>query len=187
MQEPPGGRSALVACRSDDQNLHHASEAIARDGAEASLEAIARSAGVGSATLHRHFPSRWSLVEAVFADRIGCLFDRAQALQDAPDALDALVTWMREVAVYSTTTRGLAVSLLNAPAEESETCQSRLIAAGEPLRRRAAETGAVRRDVAMVDLLTLVNAISPQGAGPQEAERLVTLALEGILARPVPA
>ncbi|MFD2797208.1 TetR/AcrR family transcriptional regulator [Promicromonospora vindobonensis] len=162
-----------------------ASEAIARDGAEASLEAIARSAGVGSATLHRHFPSRWSLMEAVFAERIGCLFDRATELGAAPDALDGLTTWLREVAVYSTTTRGLAASLLNAPAEESETCQSHLVAAGEPLRRRAVDAGAVRRDVTTADLLTLVNAISlaAQQSGPQEAERLVTMALEGVLAR----
>jgi AcrR family transcriptional regulator len=173
------------ARRNYDRIVSAASEAIARDGAEASLEAIARSAGVGSATLHRHFPSRWSLMEAVFEERIGCLIDRAEELRVAPEPLDALVRWLREVAAYATTTRGLAAALLNGPPEERSTCQAHLVAAGEPLVRRAAETGEVRGEVATADLLTLVNAISlaAQEAGPQEAERLVTLALEGILVR----
>jgi len=159
-----------------------ASEAIARDGADASLEAIARSAGVGSATLHRHFPTRWSLLEAVFRDRIDGLLARAEELRTAPDAHEALSTWLREVAVYSTTTRGLAASILNAPPEESESCSGMLVAAGDPLRRRAVDEGSVRSDVAMADLMLLVNGISlaAQGAGADEAERLVTLALEGV-------
>lgn len=158
-----------------------ASAAISREGADASLEAIARSAGVGSATLHRHFPSRWSLLEAVFRDRIQGLCDRTEELRTAPDARDALTTWLREVAAYAATTAGLAASLLNAPPEESESCGATLIAAGEPLRRRAVDEGSVRPDVTMADLMTLVNAISlaAQQAGAAEAERLVTLALEG--------
>ena len=171
------------AQRNYSRIVNAASEAIARDGADASLEAIARSAGVGSATLHRHFPSRWSLLEAVFRDRVHGLYSRAEELRAAPDARDALTTWLREVAAYSTTTRGLAASLLNTPPEESETCAATLITAGEPLRSRAVDEGSVRADVAMADLLTLVNAISlaAQQAGADEAERLVTLALEGIL------
>ena len=159
-----------------------ASAAIARDGADASLEAIARSAGVGSATLHRHFPSRWSLLEAVFRERVEVLLARADELRDAADARDALTTWLCEVAAYSTTTRGLAASLLNAPPEEHGSCTARLTVAGEPLRRRAVDEGAVRPDVAIADLLTLVNAISlaAQELGAEEAERLVMLALDGM-------
>ncbi|HEV6954498.1 MAG TPA: helix-turn-helix domain-containing protein [Promicromonospora sp.] len=170
------------ARRNYERIVRAASEAVARDGAEASLEAIARAAGVGSATLHRHFPSRWSLLQAVFTDRVRGLCDRAEELRTAPGPLEALRTWLREVAVYSTTTRGLAASILSAPPEESEGCSTMLAAAGEPLLRRAVADGAVRADVAMADLLTVVNAISlvAQDAGAAEAERLVTLALEGI-------
>ncbi|MFG1651798.1 TetR/AcrR family transcriptional regulator [Micromonospora sp. NPDC049275] len=85
-----------------------ATEATARDGAYASLEEIARSAGVGSATLHRHFPSRWSLLQAVFQTCVRNLAGRAEDLLAEPDALTALTTWLREVTVYATTTRGLA-------------------------------------------------------------------------------
>ena len=173
------------ALRNYSRIVSAASAAIARDGADASLEAIARSAGVGSATLHRHFPSRWSLLEAVFRDRIDGLCARAEELRAAPDALEALSTWLREVAAYSTTTRGLAASILNAPAEESDSCGTTLIAAGDPLRRRAVDEGSARPDVAMADLMTLVNAISlaAQEVGAAEAERLVTLALEGVRPR----
>ncbi|MFI9488454.1 TetR/AcrR family transcriptional regulator [Promicromonospora sp. NPDC052451] len=170
------------AQRNYERIVSAASEAIAWHGAEASLEAIARSAGVGSATLHRHFPSRWSLLEAVFRDRVQALCTRAEELRAAPDALEALGSWLREVAAYSTTTRGLAASILNAPPEDGTSCATMLVAAGEPLRRRAVDQGSVRADVATADLLTLANAISlaTQDAGAAEAERLVTLALEGV-------
>jgi hypothetical protein len=100
-------------------------------------------------------------------------------------ALEVLSAWLREVTAYSTTTRGLAASSLNAPAEESDSCGATLVAAGEPLRRRAVDEGSVRPDAATADLLTLVDAISlaAQELGATEAERLVTLALEGVRPR----
>lgn len=158
-----------------------ASEAVARDGAYASLEEIARAAGVGSATLHRHFPTRWALLEAVFHERVEALCARAGELSAGLDARQALTTWLCELAAYSATTRGLVTSLLKAP-PESECCSAMLVAAGEPLRRRAAEEGSVRPDVAMTDLVALVNAIAlaAESASAAEAERLVRLALEGI-------
>ncbi|PZG00895.1 TetR/AcrR family transcriptional regulator [Micromonospora endophytica] len=158
-----------------------ASEAVARDGAYASLEEIARAAGVGSATLHRHFPSRWALLEAVFHDRVEALCARAGELLAEPNAHRALTTWLCELAAYCTTTRGLVTALLRAP-QESESCSAMLVAAGEPLRCRAAEEGLVRSDVAMVDLVTLVKAIAlaAESSSAPEAERLVRLALQGI-------
>ncbi|WP_326549409.1 TetR/AcrR family transcriptional regulator [Micromonospora sp. NBC_01813] len=159
-----------------------ASEAVARDGAYASLEEIARAAGVGSATLHRHFPSRWALLEAVFHDRVEALCTRAGDLVAGPDARQALTTWLCELAVYSTTTRGLVTSLLKTPPESESCCSAMLVTAGEPLRRRAVDEGAVRPDVAMADLVTLVNAIAlaTESASAAEVQRLVRLALEGI-------
>ncbi|WP_176903455.1 TetR/AcrR family transcriptional regulator [Nonomuraea maritima] len=46
---------------------------------------VARAAGVGSAALHRHFPSRWSLLQAVLTDRVHALCDRAEELRAVPD------------------------------------------------------------------------------------------------------
>ncbi|MFI7663173.1 TetR/AcrR family transcriptional regulator [Micromonospora parva] len=178
------------AKRNYDLIVTAASEAIARDGAYASLEEIARSAGVGSATLHRHFPTRWSLLQAVFGGCVHNLAARAGDLLAASDALDALTTWLHEVTAYATTTRGLADSLLNEPAEESGTCGATLVAAGEPLLRRAVDEGSVRPDITMADLMILANGISlaAQPMGAAKANHLLTLALQGIgsAARPQP-
>ncbi|MFV2085720.1 hypothetical protein [Micromonospora sp. LOL_021] len=82
---------------------------------------------------------------------------------------------------YNATTRGLVASLLQEPPED-ESCCAMLAAAGEPLRHRAVDEGAVRPDVAMADLVTLVNAIAlaTESATATEAQRLMRLALEGV-------
>ncbi|GAA2595326.1 TetR/AcrR family transcriptional regulator [Winogradskya consettensis] len=175
------------AQRNYDRIVEAASEAVARDGAEASLEEIARRAGVGSATLHRHFPNRWALMGAVFHGRTEELCERAGELESVPDPHEALVTWLRELAAYSATARGLAAVLLAEPLQQSESCGAMLVTAGEKLRLRAVEAGTVRPDVSIADLLTLVNAIAlaAEKTGPAEAERLVSLAMDGISARPL--
>ena len=169
------------AQRNYDRIVAAAAEAIAADGAAASLEDIARRAGVGSATLHRHFPSRAALLEAVFHERIEGICGRARSLTADEDPHAALLTWLRDLGAYATSTRGLAASLLEGP-YHSDACAAMVVSAGEALLRRAVEAGKVRPDVAMADLVTLVNAISmaAEHGGPGEAERLLGLALEGI-------
>ncbi|RQX15174.1 TetR family transcriptional regulator, partial [Micromonospora ureilytica] len=133
-------------------------------------------------TLHRHFPTRWSLLQAVFRGCVRNLAARAGDLRDVPDSLDALTTWLHEVTAYATTTRGLADSLLNEPVEETDSCGTMLIDAGEPLLRRAIDNGSVRPDVTMADLMILANGISlaAQPTGAAKANQLLTLALQGI-------
>ncbi|MFI5953716.1 TetR/AcrR family transcriptional regulator [Cryptosporangium sp. NPDC051539] len=171
------------ARRNYESILAAAEAEIARAGAGASLEEIARRAGVGSATLHRHFPSRQALLDAVFHDRVEVLC--AQVPEDG-DSRQSLTDWLRAVAVYGATTRGLAASMLArglaVPAPSG--CEAMLTEAGGRLLRRAQDTGAVRPDLSIVDLLTIVNAVSlatenlPDAA--TEADRLTAVALEGI-------
>jgi AcrR family transcriptional regulator len=176
------------ARRNYEQLLAAADAEIARCGADASLEEIARKAGVGSATLHRHFPSRRALLEAVFHDRVEVLCAQAFARVDDADPGRALADWLRDVAAYTATTRGLARSMLTSvldPMPESDgTCEAMFTAAGGALITRAHEAGAVRPEVSIVDLLTLANAVSLAAEGSPdaaaEAARLVTLAIEGI-------
>ncbi|WP_250002385.1 TetR/AcrR family transcriptional regulator [Actinoplanes sp. M2I2] len=179
------------ARRNYDQIVAAAEAEIDRHGADASLEEIARRAGVGSATLHRHFPTRQALLEAVFHDRVEVLCAQADELAKRPDAGAALVDWLRAVAVYGATTRGLARSLLDggrdpAPPVDS-TCEAMLVGAGGELLRLAHDAAAVRPEVSIVDLLTLVNAVSLATEGSTdaaaEATRLVDLALEGVRPR----
>nr|WP_269326971.1 TetR/AcrR family transcriptional regulator [Kineosporia mesophila] len=161
---------------------------IARAGADASLEEIARRAGVGSATLHRHFPSRYTLLEAVFHDRVASFCEQARQLAQVSDPGPALIDWLRAVAVFSASTRGLAASLLAAAQEQERmidrSCEGMLLAAGDELLTAAQAAGSVRAEVAAIDLLTLVNAVAlategaPDPAG--QAGRLLSLALAGI-------
>ncbi|WP_432825562.1 TetR/AcrR family transcriptional regulator [Dactylosporangium sp. CA-092794] len=178
------------ARRNRERIMAAAAAAFAKDGAEASLEDIARKAGVGSATLHRHFASRHALLEAVFHEGVESLRDRAQALAREVRPEVALTAWLREVGTYVASTRGLAASMLPLPQAGAEdqaepsTCYAMLAAAGSDLLDTAVRAGMVRPQVAIDDLLTLVNAISlvterhPQG--PAEADRLLELMIEGI-------
>jgi AcrR family transcriptional regulator len=160
---------------------------VARTGANASLEKIARDAGVGSATLHRHFPSRQALLEAVFHDRVEVLCVRAGELAATAEPGAALAEWLRAVTVYGATTRGLAASMLAAtrepappPVDPAGRCEVMLRDAGAGLLRRAQESGAVRPEVAIDDLLMLVNAVSLVTEDGAAAARFITLAIDGI-------
>jgi AcrR family transcriptional regulator len=179
------------ARRNYDQIVAAAEAEVARHGAEASLEEIARRAGVGSATLHRHFPSRQALLEAVFHDRVVLLCEQAREFAERPDPGAALADWLRAVARYGATTRGLARSLLdggrNPEPPPDSSCETMLVEAGGDLLKRAHDAGTVRPQVSIVDLLTLINAISLATEGSAdaaaEATRLTDLALEGVRPR----
>ncbi|GII52082.1 TetR family transcriptional regulator [Planotetraspora thailandica] len=176
------------ARRNYDRILAAAAEAIAEHGAEASLEEIARRAGVGSATLHRHFPSRQRLLEAVFRDKVEALCAAAADLAVDPDPWHALVTWLGAVARHAVSNRGLAASLMRGAHDGDpalgDTCHTMIINAGADLLARACRANAARPDVSITDLLKLVNAIclaveqEPDGAA--QADRLLTLALAGV-------
>jgi AcrR family transcriptional regulator len=180
----PGPPKRADARRNYERILAAAEEEIARHGATASLEEIARRAGVGSATLHRHFPTRRALLEAVFHDRVEVLCARARDLGGSPEPGAALAGWLRDVAVFGATTRGLASSMLpGVEAGADSDCGPMLMAAGESLLRPAQQAGVAEPSVSIMDLLTIVNAISlateqhPRAA--DEAARLTTIALGG--------
>jgi AcrR family transcriptional regulator len=179
------------ARRNYERILAAAGTAIAQYGAEASLEEIARRAGVGSATLHRHFPSRQTLLDAVFRDRVETLCAKARDLAAELDPGPALITWLRAVGTHAASNRGLAASLMRGARDDDPTlgatCHAMIVNAGGELLTRAHQAHAVRPDVAIADLLTLASAISlaaeqePDGA--TEADRLLALAINGVLPR----
>ncbi|HVW44718.1 MAG TPA: TetR/AcrR family transcriptional regulator [Amycolatopsis sp.] len=173
------------AQRNYDQILAAAEAAVARDGADASLEEIARQAGVGSATLHRHFPSRQILLEAVFSAKVETLCRQAKDLAADAEPSDALITWLRAVVAHATSNRGLATALLRGAHESfGTTCHAMITDAGRELLERAHEAEAIRPGVEIVDLLTLANAIAlateqEPNAGAR-AEQLLDLAIYGV-------
>jgi AcrR family transcriptional regulator len=166
------------AKRNRDRLVSVAGEVVAEQGAEASLEEIARRAGVGSATLHRHFESRFALLDAVFAERVTVLCDLGTSLLTAPDPADALMRWLTALARHAVRNRGLATSLLKGTGESSH---ARILAAGEALVARARDAAAIRADVTTPELLKLTNGTALAAADDEAlADRLLTLALTGL-------
>lgn len=168
--------------RNRERIVAAAEQLIGREGAQASLEEIARRAGVGSATLHRHFPSRGALLEAVFRDGVAQLCARAAA-QPGDSPGDELATWLEELTVYTATHRGLAAALLAGPdglAPESICCTHLVRDALDALVQRASSAGALADGVTTEDLMRLANAIGVATEDdPVTAGRLLRLALGG--------
>ncbi len=133
-----------------------AEEEVAARGADASLEQIARTAGVGSATVRRHFPTRRALLEAVSHERIEALRTRASELADRDDSRAALLEWLSEVVAYCVAARGLAAALAYDGDVHENSCSAALEEAAGPLLRRAVEAGTVTDGVTVNDLITLI-------------------------------
>jgi AcrR family transcriptional regulator len=183
------GRPQRADARRNQQRILAAAEAVfAEQGTDGSLEEIARRAEVGSATLHRHFPSRRALLLALFEDGIITLCDQARTLAQDAEPGPGLTTWLHALLGYTVTHRGLSLSLLlpgltQGTEAEEDPCHTMLTEAATPLLQSAQQAGAVRPDVTLTDLLTLVTAIATatEAAGdPDGAERLLSLALNGI-------
>src|SRR5882724_4538307 len=83
------------ARRNYEQLLDQARIAFAESGVDASLDEIARRAGVASGTLYRHFPTRLDLIQAVLAEQIAELATLGRGLLTADNEFDALATWLR--------------------------------------------------------------------------------------------
>jgi AcrR family transcriptional regulator len=164
-----------------------AEEEVAAHGAGASLEQIARTAGVGSATVRRHFPTRRALLEAVSRERIEALCVRAHDLTGKGDSHGALMKWLTDVVAYCVSARGLAAALAYDGAEadpvHDNACSTTLQEAGDPLLRRAVQDGTVAADITVADLITLIVGIvlaTEHHPDPgARADRLFQLAVAG--------
>lgn len=173
------------ARRNHARILAVAEREVAAHGSEASLEQIARTAGVGSATVRRHFPTRHALLTAVSHERVEALRRRALDLTTHTDPRQALLDWLDEVVAYCVTARGLATALSYDEALVPEnSCSATLEEAAGPLLDRAAADGAVADDVTVRDLITLAVgialAVEHHPDPPATAQRLFGLAVTGL-------
>lgn len=164
--------------------LEAAEAAFTTSGTDASLDDIARQAGVGIGTLYRHFPTRDDLVEALIHSGMQEIIELGDELLDSDDPFDALQTWLRALVQHAATFRGLAESLVEARCGKSPltaACHQQE-AAGAALLDRAQQLGYVRSDATVDDILDLVSAIAwVTDRGPRgDAGRLLTLALDGL-------
>src|SRR5690606_31991910 len=162
MGESPSSpdRRRADARRNRDRLISAASAVIADAGTAASLEEIARRAGVGSATLHRHFPSRADLLEAVLRDRVASLCARAQELSSAPTAGAALLTWLRDVLAHAATSRSPGPAPPGYEPDPGFSPHSMIRDAAQQLLARAQQEGSVAPSLAVDDVLQLTNGIA---------------------------
>src|SRR5579863_4563668 len=177
------------AQRNRERLLAAAETAFNAQGADASLDDIAKAAGVGNATLYRHFPTRAELLEAVYNQRIADLCAAAAELTQpaAPDR--ALHEWLRAIVAHVTDRRVLTDAFLAAyegPAgtepPQFTAWHNALFDAGRPLLAAAQDAGTARRDLDIAELLALVTGVARAGS-PGQAERFLSVLLDGITPR----
>jgi AcrR family transcriptional regulator len=178
------------ARRNRDRLLDVASDAFAEYGVEASLEEIARQAGVGIGTLYRHYPSRDALVEAVFRRSVDQLVDAATELLETMPPEQALSEWMRRFVALVAAKKGLATHLKSVLSEDSALfaySQERMNSAMQRLVEAAAASGAVRPDIAPADLLSALSGACLMSDGPgwqDQACRITALLMDGLRYQP---
>jgi AcrR family transcriptional regulator len=144
------------AIRNRERVLEAAKAVFSQGGPEASLETVARRAGVGIGTLYRHFPTREALYEAVYRREVEQLVELAKHLEAKTAPVEALRRWMRANVEFIATKKGMAAALALAAHGSSDlTAYSldRLTRAVEELLQRAVAAEEVRADIGPEDLL----------------------------------
>jgi AcrR family transcriptional regulator len=175
------------------QNREHvvrvARSVFAAEGLDVTMREVARRAGLGIATVYRHFATREDLIAAVFAEQVAtCLATVAGAVAD-PDPWRGLTTVLDEICVRQALDRGFNAVLMGSAETRSVFAAERATNARAlaDLVRRAHEAGVLRVDVTFADLRLAVAAIAvATGPTPEralvEARRLAAVLLRGMRA-----
>ncbi|GAA2560679.1 TetR/AcrR family transcriptional regulator [Winogradskya consettensis] len=167
------------ARRNFDALLAAARDAFAEGGTEASLEDIAKRAGVGIGTLYRNFPTRKDLFESVYVEEINQLSKVAAEVTDLPP-WEALTTWLKRFVDYVGTKRAI-IEALNRESDMFRACRATMYEAGEPLLLRAQQAGEVRADAAFDDVLRLVSGLTSAAfVDVDQRDRVLMFALDGL-------
>jgi len=144
------------AARNRERVLEAAKSVFSAGGPEASLEAVARTAGVGIGTLYRHFPTREALFEAVYRREVQQLADLAERLKEETEPVEALRQWMRSNVRFVATKKGMSAALALAAYKPSDLFSysfDRLARSVGGLLDRAIATGEIRDDISPEDLI----------------------------------
>jgi AcrR family transcriptional regulator len=166
--------------------LETAKAAFAEKGPGASLDEIARTAGVGAGTLYRHFPTRDALIEAVYRNETEQLVAAATRLAESHSPTGALREWLRLFVDYMATKHGMSEALNSIVGGTSELYS----ASAEQMKRaigklidRAVASGDIRLDLEPLDLLRALAGVANLSSGPvgkQAAKRMVDILIAGV-------
>ncbi|MCD9875798.1 TetR/AcrR family transcriptional regulator [Streptomyces guryensis] len=180
------------ARRNRQRLLDVAVRAFSERGTDASLEAIAKEAGVGIGTLYRHFPTREALLEAAYRNEVARVCDSAEELlaQYPPD--QAMRVWMDRFIDYLATKQGMADALkaVIASGDSDPFAESldRISTAISTLLKAGAEAGVLRSDVDPLDVgfsLGGILLITTDKGLRDRAGRMLDLLLDGLRHRAV--
>ncbi|MFE4174473.1 TetR/AcrR family transcriptional regulator [Streptomyces sp. NPDC056909] len=168
-----------------------AREVFAEQGLDASLDEIARRAGVGNATLYRHFPDRGALVEAVFHETLAETFRAGEKARECEDAWTGLTTYFVSVFAGLAADRGandlMTTGIPGVPSLEALHEQNR-----ETVRllvERAQRQGTMRDDITTEDVLFVLAALGRTvpalaATAPDAWRRYLGLSLDGLRTEP---
>ena len=171
--------------RNRERILEVAKEAFTRQGANASLDEIAKQAGVGAGTLYRHFPTRDVLIEGVYRNEVEKLAAAAARFAETMSPIEALRAWMLLLVDYIAAKHIIAPALnsvVGGPSRLYEGSRTMIHGAIDELVKRAKRSGDLRRDLDAYDLLRALIGVSHVGSGAdwqQSARRLVDILIAG--------
>jgi AcrR family transcriptional regulator len=173
------------ALRNRARILAVAKKAFTRDGAKASLDDIAKQAGVGPGTLYRHFPTRQELLKAVYRIELEKLAAAEQKFAQTMPPIEALRAWLL-LFVDAVAAKQIIAPALNTllgdPKKVFATSYAQVHEALGSLVKRAIKSGDLRRDLDPVDLLRALVGVSNVASSPdwqQSARRLVDILVTG--------
>ncbi|MGI5130069.1 TetR/AcrR family transcriptional regulator [Pseudonocardia sp. CA-107938] len=185
-------RAQRVDARANRERiLEVADEVFGRGGGSASTEEVASLAGVGIATVFRHFPTKALLLEAVLVRRFAGLRAQAEALLGDADPGGAFFGFFRHLVADAAAKIAIGEALLDAGGDQDEAARAsaELRRAVGALLGRAQESGAVRTDVELPEVYALLVGTSRVFAGADLGEdvqaRALTVLFDGLAPRPV--
>jgi AcrR family transcriptional regulator len=170
--------------------LDVAEEVFGKGGESASTEEVARLAGVGIATVFRHFPTKAALLEAVLTRRFDRLREQAEALLDAADPGAAFLSFFRYLVADAPAKIGIAEALLDAGGDdggEAARASTELRRAFGALLQRAQQAGVIRDDAGLPEVYALLVGVSRAAArehpGEEVPARMLTIVFDGLAPR----
>jgi AcrR family transcriptional regulator len=173
------------AQRNYDKLVAAARAVFASEGGSASMEAVAKEAGVGIGTLYRHFPKRVDIVEAVYREDVDELVQSAEKLNASDEPWAALTGWLRAFVRYARSKRTFLTELHEAfeenPQLRSES-RERIIGAINIVLVPAQKAGEARTDIDGADLMQLLGSMCLSATlTPDQSERLLVMIEDGLL------
>jgi AcrR family transcriptional regulator len=172
------------AQRNYDKLVAAARAVFARESGSASMEAVAKEAGVGIGTLYRHFPKRVDIVEAVYREDVDELVQSAEKLNANEAPWAALTGWLRAFVRYARSKRTFLTELHEAfeenPQLRSES-RERIIGAINIVLVPAQKAGEARTDIDGADLMQLLGSMCMSATlTPDQSERLLAMIEDGL-------